>query len=74
MRGAGNPSVVAAATGTGWGGTFFGTLGWPALPGAPVFGDPLWKALRKKGCRVGGAEKDNVVGGCCPGTTCRPGF
>lgn len=56
------------------GGTFSGTLGWPALPGAPVFRDPLWKPLRKKGCRFGGAEKDSMVWGCCPVTTCRPGF
>ena len=65
---------MAQATGICWEGTFFDTLGGPALPGAPVFRDRLWKLLGKKGCRFGGAEKDNMVWGSCPVTTCRPGF
>lgn len=40
--------VVVQAKGMCWEGTFFSILGGPALPGAAVFRDRLWKPLEKR--------------------------
>lgn len=52
---------MAQATGMCWEGTFFDTLGGLVLSEVSIFSNCLWKPSGKKGCRFGGAEKDNLV-------------